>query len=85
MSNEEELPAEVLEVLNGRKLEDLAMRVVYRNYRGKKEIRYILPLRTWYGSTEWHPENQWFIEVYDLDKKDKRDYALNDWKGAPKD
>ena len=85
MSDEEELPPEALEVLNGCKLEDMAMRVVYENYKGEESIRHVLPLRTWYGSTEYHPEKQWFIKVYDLDKKAIRDYTLNDWKGAPKD
>jgi len=84
MSNEKELPKDVLSILKGRRLEDLAIKVIYKNWRREKGIRYILPIRIFYGSTEWHPEEQWLIEVYDLDKKAKRDYALNDWRGSPK-
>ena len=83
MSNEKELPKEVLSILNGRRLEDLAIKIIYKNWRGEEGIRHILPIRIFYDSTEWHPEKQWLIEVYDLDKKANRDYALYDWKGAP--
>ena len=82
MSHEEELPKDVLSILNGRRLEDLAIKVTYKNWRGKEGIRRILPIRIFYGSTEWHPEEQWLIEVYDLDKKAKRDYALRDLRGS---
>jgi len=85
MNNEEELPQEVLDVLKGEKLEEMAMKVVYKNYRGEKSIRHVLPLRIWYGSTEWHKKEQWLMEVYDLEKRSKRDYALKDWRGAPED
>ena len=85
MTNKEELPKEVLDVLNGNRLEDLSIRVVYKNYRGEEEVRHILPIRLFYGSTEWHKEKQWLIKVYDLDKNATRDYALKDFKGSPKD
>ena len=84
MNNKEELPKDVLSILNGRRLEDLSMKVTYRNHKGEESVRNVLPLRVWYGSTKWHKEEQWLIEVYDLDRKAKRDYALHDWKGAPK-
>ena len=83
MNNETELPKEVLEILGNCKLEKMAIKVVYRNWRGKGAIRNVLPLKVWYGSTEWHKGQQWLIRVYDLDKKANRDYTLNDWRGAP--
>jgi len=85
MNNEEELPKDVLLILNGCKLEDMSIKVIYKNWKGEKGVRHILPIRIFYGSTEWHPEKQWLIEVYDLDRKAKRIYALKDFKGSPKD
>lgn len=32
----------------------------------------------WYGQTEYHKENQWFIKAYDVDKDDVRDFAVVD-------
>jgi len=77
------LPQEVLEILNGRELEEMAIRVIYRNWKGEEGIRHILPLRVWYGSTEWHKKEQWLMKVYDIDKEAMRDYALKDFKGSP--
>ena len=81
MNNEEEL---LKRILGNKKLEDIAIKVVYKNWEGKEGIRHIIPIRIYYGSTKWHKEKQWLMEVYDLDKKAMRDYALKDFKGSPK-
>lgn len=49
---------------------------VYRNHRGEVAIRTVRPIRVWFGSTAWHPEAQWLLEVFDLDKQQTRDYAM---------
>ena len=35
--------------------------ITYTNYRGETAQRMILPKSIWFGSTEWHPEPQWFL------------------------
>jgi hypothetical protein len=54
------------------------LRVAYTNYRGETAVRAILPKSVWFGSTEWHPEPQWFLTAYDVDKGADRDFALKD-------
>ena len=37
--------------------------VRYRNWRGETTDRAIVPIRVWYGATEWHPEPQWLLRA----------------------
>lgn len=53
--------------------------LTYTNYRGETSERAITPIRPWFGSTEWHPEQQWFLRAYDHDKGAERDFALKDF------
>lgn len=53
----------------------------YRNHEGKVEWRIILPIEVWYGSTEWHKSEQWFLKAYDPKKGALRDFALSDFLG----
>lgn len=50
--------------------------VSYRNHRGEVADRLIRPIRVWFGSTAYHPEPQWHLEVFDLGKQATRDYAM---------
>lgn len=50
----------------------------YRNWRGETAPRRIGAMSVWFGSTEWHPEPQWFLRGLDLDKHEVRDFALRD-------
>lgn len=50
--------------------------VAYRNYRGEVAVRTFYPRRLWFGSTEYHPEEQWLLDVWDVDKDAERTYAL---------
>lgn len=59
------------------------VRIVYKNWRGEVGERTIQPVKIWYGATEWHPEKQWFLKAFDIDKQAERDFALIDiihWK-----
>ena len=40
----------------------------YINYKGIKSTRNVIPVSLYFGSTEFHPENQWLMVAYDLDK-----------------
>jgi predicted DNA-binding transcriptional regulator YafY len=55
-----------------------AVTVTYRNYRGETAERSIIPIRIWFGSTEWHPGEQWFLDAFDVNKNAVRSLALRD-------
>lgn len=52
----------------------------YTNHRGERSVRYILPLRVWFGESEFHPQegHQWYLRAYDYDKDAERDFAMKD-------
>lgn len=52
------------------------VQVVYTNWEGTTAIRTILPLRFYYGNTEYHKEMQYLLECFDVEKKAKRTYAM---------
>lgn len=54
------------------------IRFTYTNWRGETAERRVLPRRLRYGATKWHPEPQWLLVAYDLDKEAERDFALKD-------
>lgn len=51
----------------------------YKNWRGEQGYRTVkgVPL-IWYGNTEYHKEDQWFLKAYDVEKDAIRDFALAD-------
>lgn len=55
-----------------------AIDVVYCNYREETMERRIVPLGIRWGKTEHHPKEQWLLEVWDLDRKAARTYALRE-------
>lgn len=48
---------------------------IYVNHRGECGTRRARPIRLWFGSTAWHPEPQWLMEAFDLDRQATRDFA----------
>ena len=52
--------------------------MIYRNYRGEVGRRTIIPLAIWFGHTEFHPDPQWLLTAFDVEKKAQRDFALRD-------
>ncbi len=59
--------------------------ILYRNYRGETSVRRIIPRQIRFASTEWHPEEQWLLDAYDLDRQADRSFALRDvieWMGS---
>ena len=55
-----------------------AVKVYYVNWKGVGAIRNIIPKRLFFGSTEYHPEEQWLLEVFDCDKLECRTFAMKD-------
>jgi len=60
---------------NGQKI-----KICYTNYRGETSIREIIPQKVWFGSTEWHPENGWLLNAFDVEKGADRSFSLKDIK-----
>lgn len=52
--------------------------MTYLNYRGEVSRRRVIPLRIWFGATEWHPEPGWLMTAHDIEKGADRDFALAD-------
>jgi len=60
--------------------EKKAVKIVYTNYKGETADRTIIPLELWFGSTEYHKEEQWLLKAFDLEKKAERNFAVKDIK-----
>jgi len=54
------------------------VKIVYKNWKGITSERLILPERIWWGSTEWHTEDQWMMRAIDLEKNEVRNFAMTD-------
>lgn len=52
------------------------VRFIYRNWRGEIAERRVTPIRVWFGVTDWHPTEQWFLEAIDAENGNFRDFAL---------
>jgi hypothetical protein len=57
---------------------DKVVTIRYTNYRGETAIRRILPIEIRFASTEWHPDPQWVMEAYDIEKGVQRSFAIKD-------
>lgn len=69
---------EFKKIVDGRSINPKDVEINYTNWKGNISIRVIRPLQMWFGSTEFHPENQWLIEAWDYGKKDTRTFAVKD-------
>lgn len=64
-----------------------AVQILYTNYKGETAHRNIVPERIWFGATEWHPQAQWLLDAFDLEKNALRNFALKDiheWSNSQK-
>jgi len=57
---------------------DRSIKVKYKNWKGEIGIRNIVPLFMRYGNTKYHKEDQWLMDVWDVDKDTERTYAMMD-------
>jgi len=55
---------------------EIPIKVKYKNYQGVTSIRIIIPQQIHYGSTDYHKEDQWLLDVFDVEKDALRTYAL---------
>ena len=52
------------------------VRILYTNHRGETRPRLIRPMRLLFTSNEWHPEPQWMLQAWDLEKDIERTFAM---------
>lgn len=52
--------------------------ILYRNWQGDIAYRTVLPKSIYYGSSQWHPEEQWLLIADDLEKKAERHFSMKD-------
>ena len=48
------------------------------NWKGESSSRYVLVNYIYYGSTEYHKEEQWLVHGFDLSNRSWRTFALKD-------
>lgn len=73
-----EIPDEVLGVIGSKNVEEVCLKVVYKNWRGEIGERKIIPLGVKFSKNKFHKEEQWFLRVWDLDREEYRDYSIKD-------
>jgi hypothetical protein len=74
----DKLPDEVISILGDNNIDDISIKVIYKNWKKEVGLRMIIPLSIFYGTNEYHKDEQWLLKVWDLDKNDYRTYALGD-------
>lgn len=60
---------------------DRHMTFTYKNHAGETAERHVVPHAGYFGSTPFHPEKQWMLRGFDLDRQAFRDFALSDFLG----
>lgn len=50
----------------------------YTNWQGQTAVRTVMPIKIWYGHTEYHPTDRWLLKATDLNKNAERDFAIED-------
>ena len=69
-----------------KRLEKCPAVIQYINHRREIAMRTIIPHRIQFGTSQWHPEPQWLMIAYDMDKNAWRTFAMTDvlsWRPPP--
>lgn len=48
----------------------------YTNWQNERRRRRVCPVRIWFGSTEWHPVDQWMLRAVDLESNLLKEFAM---------
>jgi len=56
------------------------VKILYTNWKGITSYRNIIPKSVEFKSTEWHKDEQWILNAFDVDKNANRGFALKDIK-----
>lgn len=57
---------------------DALVRFVYTNHRGETATRTVRPHSITFKATQYHPEPQWILVAWDIDKRTRRSFAMKD-------
>jgi predicted DNA-binding transcriptional regulator YafY len=60
---------------------EIMVQILYTNHRGETAWRKIRPKGLWFGTSDWHPEEQWFLCAVDVDRGLHRTFAMDAIKG----
>lgn len=52
------------------------MQFLYENHRGERNVRHVLPIRTYYGTTEHYPHPCYLLEALDTDRGAVRTFSM---------
>ncbi len=50
----------------------------YTNYAKQRSVRQIFPIKMVYEATQRHPEQQWLVYAWDIERKDYRYFAMQE-------
>jgi hypothetical protein len=56
--------------------EEYIGKIDYTNWKGDRAIRNIIPLFPYFAANEYHPDKQWLLKAWDIDKRVMRSFAL---------
>ena len=56
------------------------VKILYTNWRGETKVREIIPIKLVFIATEWHPEEQWCLQAFDIEKQAERTFSCKDIK-----
>ena len=56
------------------------VRILYTNWQGFTSYINIIPKSIEFKSTDWHKEEQWILNAFDVDKQADRGFAIKDIK-----
>lgn len=57
------------------------LRFRYINWQGESEVRTVVPKLLFWGSTEFHPQEQWLLRAQDVERNAERTFAVKDIQG----
>ena len=60
--------------------ENKKVKILYTNWKGETKYRNIIPKSIEFKSTQWHKEEQWILNAFDVDKNANRAFAIKDIK-----
>lgn len=60
--------------------ENEIVKILYTNWKDETAYRNIIPKNIEFKSTEWHKQEQWILNAFDVDKQADRGFAIKDIK-----
>src|SRR5262245_13884247 len=57
------------------------VQLYYTNWRGETRARRVVPIRMWFGKTDYHPEPGWMVKALDCEDGRVKDFALAGFRG----